>query len=108
EPALRNLDVTILHALMLETLLGIDRAAQAAQTNLRYVKSWEGALAELRDPQSSGVQAVFLMNPTKVAQVKSVADTGEVMPQKSTFFYPKIASGLVMNPVDPAEEVDQV
>ena len=54
-----------------------------------------------------GVQAVFLMNPTKVAQVKSVADIGEVMPQKSTFFYPKIASGLAMNPIDPAEEVDR-
>ena len=45
------------------------------------------------------------MNPTKVAQVKAVADAGEVMPQKSTFFYPKLASGLVINPIDPSEDV---
>ena len=104
-PALRSLDVTVLHALVFETLLGITREAQASQTNLRYVKSWDGAVAEVQTP---GVQAVFFMNPTKVSQVKAVSDVGEVMPQKSTFFYPKIASGLVMNPVDPAEEVDAV
>ena len=104
-PALRTLDVTVLHALVLETLLGIDRAAQERQTNLRYLKDWDLAVAERDAP---GVQAVFLMNPTKVAQVKAVADAGEVMPQKSTFFYPKIASGLVMNPIVPTETVDPV
>ena len=97
-----TLDVTVLHALVLETLLGITREAQASQKNLRYVKSWQGAVDELGAP---GTQAVFLLNPTKVSQVKAVADAGEVMPQKSTFFFPKIASGLVMNPIDPAEEV---
>ena len=45
------------------------------------------------------------MNPTPVAHVKAVADAGEVMPQKSTFFYPKLASGLVINPIVPSEEV---
>ena len=104
-PSLRTLDVTILHSILFETILGIDREAQAAQTNLRYVKSWEAAAAELSAP---GVQAVFLMNPTKVSQVKAVSDVGEVMPQKSTFFYPKIASGIVINPIDPAEEVTPV
>ena len=44
-------------------------------------------------------------DPTKVHEVKAVADAGEVMPQKSTFFYPKLASGLVLNPLDPAELV---
>ena len=103
--ALRTLDVTVLHALILENLLGIDREAQAKQTNLRYVKTWDAALAERT---VAGTQAVFLMNPTKVSQVKAVSDIGEVMPQKSTFFYPKIASGLVSNPIDPAETVDRV
>jgi uncharacterized protein (DUF1015 family) len=104
-PSLRALDVTVLHAIAFEMLLGIDRAAQEKQTNLRYVKDWDKALAELGAPDT---QAVFFMNPTKVAQVKAVADAGEVMPQKSTFFYPKIASGLVSNPIDPAEEVDRI
>ena len=48
-------------------------------------------------------QVAFLMHPTRVAQVKAVADAGEFMPQKSTFFYPKIASGAVINRVLPDE-----
>jgi uncharacterized protein (DUF1015 family) len=102
-PALRSLDVTVLHSIVLETVLGLSRESQARQDNLGYVKSWEAALAER---EAAGVQAVFLMNPTRVAQVKAVADAGEVMPQKSTYFYPKIASGLVMNPIVPDEDVD--
>jgi uncharacterized protein (DUF1015 family) len=99
---LRTLDVTLLHALVLEQALGIDRAAQEAQTYLRYVKDNEQALQAARAPD---VQAVFLMNPTPVAQVMACSDAGEVMPQKATYFYPKIASGLVLNPLDPAEAV---
>jgi uncharacterized protein (DUF1015 family) len=98
---LRTLDVTLLHALVIEQILGIDRAAQERQTNLRYVKDTAAALDEARRPE---VQAVFVMNPTRVHQVKAVADAGEVMPQKSTFFYPKLASGLVLNPIVPSEE----
>jgi uncharacterized protein (DUF1015 family) len=99
---LRQLDVTLLHALVIEGILGIDRAAQEKQTNLRYVKDTVLALDEAADP---AVDAVLLMNPTPVAHVKAVADTGEVMPQKSTFFYPKLASGLVLNPLIPSEDV---
>ena len=101
---LHTLDVTLLHALVLEQALGIDRAAQEAQTYLRYIKDNEQALQAARAPD---VQAVFLMNPTPVAQVMACSDAGEVMPQKSTYFYPKIASGLVLNPLDPAESVPQ-
>jgi uncharacterized protein (DUF1015 family) len=110
-PSLRALDVTVLHSIMLETLLEIDKAAQEKQTNLRYVKDWDKAFDELKSQTlepGAAAQAVFFMNPTKVQQVRAVADAGEVMPQKSTFFYPKIASGLVINPFDPAEEVDAV
>ena len=99
---LRELDVTVLHAVVIEAILGIDRAAQEKQTNLRYLKDTRAALAAASEPD---VQAVFLMNPTPVAQVRAVSDAGEVMPQKSTFFYPKLASGLVINPIDPAEAV---
>jgi uncharacterized protein (DUF1015 family) len=99
---LRELDVTVLHAIVIESILGIDQAAQAKQTNLRYLKDTRAALAAGAE---AGVQAVLLMNPTPVAQVRAVSDAGEVMPQKSTFFYPKLASGLVINPIDPAEAV---
>jgi uncharacterized protein (DUF1015 family) len=99
--SLHGLDVPIVHALVLEEILGIDRSAQERQTNLRYVKDFEAALEEARRP---GVQAAFLLNPTRISQLKAVADAGQVMPQKSTFFYPKLASGLVLDPIDPAED----
>jgi uncharacterized protein (DUF1015 family) len=98
---LRTLDVPILHALVLEQALGIDRAAQEQQTNIRYVKDFDAALEESR---RADVQAAFLLNPTRISQLKAVADAGEVMPQKSTFFFPKLASGLVLDPIDPLEE----
>lgn len=99
---LHSLDVTLLHALVIEQALGIDRAAQESQTYLRYVKDNEQALVAAREPD---VQAVVMMNPTKVTQVMAVSEAGEVMPQKSTYFFPKIASGIVCNPLDPAESV---
>jgi len=99
-----RLDVAVLHSLILEDLLGIDRAAQERQTNLRYVKDLAGAFDEARGP---GVQAVFLLNPTEVSQLRAVADAGEIMPQKSTYFFPKLASGLLLDPIDPAEEVPE-
>lgn len=102
---LHALDVTVLHALVLEQALRISRAAQESQANLRYLKDVGQALAAVREP---GVQAVFLLNPTPVDQVMQVADAGQVMPQKSTYFYPKIASGIVLNPVDPSEPADAV
>jgi uncharacterized protein (DUF1015 family) len=95
-PAVVNLDVSILHGVVFEHLLGIGRAAQAAQTNLDYFKDTGKALAAIASGEG---QALFLMNATRVEQVKAVADIGEVMPQKSTFFVPKIASGIVLNPV---------
>jgi uncharacterized protein (DUF1015 family) len=98
---LRTVDVAVLHALVFEEILGIDRAAQEKQTNLRYVKDFEAALADAGRP---GVQAAFLLNPTRVEQLQAVADAGEVMPQKSTYFFPKLASGLILNPIVPEED----
>jgi uncharacterized protein (DUF1015 family) len=94
---LRRLDVTLLHSLLLERILGVDRAAQEKQTNLRYVKDLGQAL---RDAAGAGVQAAFLLNPTRVQDLKAVADAGEVMPQKSTYFFPKLASGMVISSLD--------
>ncbi len=96
------LDVTLLHGLVLEGMLGIDRAAQEAQANIKYIKDTRIAMERC---QAGEGQAYFLMNATPVSQVVAVSDVGEVMPQKTTFFYPKIASGMVFNPIAVDQEV---
>lgn len=93
-PALQRLDVALLHELLLERALGISKAAQEAKTNLRYYKSTDEALAAAR-ATGSDVQLCCFMNATPVADVRAVCDSGQVMPQKSTFFHPKIPNGLV-------------
>jgi uncharacterized protein (DUF1015 family) len=101
-PALRRTDVAILHSGLLEHVLGITPEAQAAKANLWYPQDGRTALAELRGGRG---QALFIMNATPVAQVRDVADEGEVMPQKSTFFYPKVLTGLAIHTLDPARSV---
>ncbi|WP_322180817.1 DUF1015 domain-containing protein [Neglectibacter caecimuris] len=92
--AYRNLDVTILHSLILERLLGIDKENMAAQKNLRYTRSAQEAEQSVRAGES---QCCFLLNPTRVSEIGAVAAAGEKMPQKSTYFYPKLITGLVMS-----------
>lgn len=93
----KSLDVTVLHALILNNILGISGAAQENQTNLVYVKGLDDAIEEAKKDDR---QMAFLLNPTKIEQVKAVATAGQVMPQKSTYFYPKLLSGLVINPIE--------
>ena len=94
--ALKRLGLVLLHDLILGKLLGISQEAMAAQSNLTYVKDDR----EVFDAVESGkVLAGFLVKPTTVAQVLDVSETGEVMPQKSTFFYPKIMTGLVFHSI---------
>lgn len=95
--AYRRLDVTILHSLILERLLGIDKANMAAQKNLAYTRSAEEAEEAVKAGES---QCCFLLNPTRVEEIGAVASAGEKMPQKSTYFYPKLITGLVMNQLD--------
>jgi uncharacterized protein (DUF1015 family) len=91
----RELDVAVLHEGVIDRILGISKEAQAAKTNLNYIKGWEPAAKALDDASN---QLVVLMNPTPVEQVDRVCRSGGVMPQKSTFFYPKILSGLLVHP----------
>jgi uncharacterized protein (DUF1015 family) len=103
QPAvLRRTDVTLLHTGILEPVLGITPAAQAAKTNLWYPQNAASALAELRSGKGD---VLFLMNATPVAQVRAVAEAGEVMPQKSTFFYPKVPTGLAIHTLDPTRSI---
>jgi uncharacterized protein (DUF1015 family) len=91
--ALRALDVTVLHGLVLGPLLGIDKEAMAKQSFLTYTHDTGEALARV---ESGAVQGAFFMNPTKVNQVLTACEAGFVLPQKSTYFQPKLATGLVM------------
>ncbi|HUB06884.1 MAG TPA: DUF1015 domain-containing protein [Myxococcales bacterium] len=96
-PELRSLDVTVLHALLLQHVLHLSPQSQERQENLRYVKDAAEGVAAVA---SGSAQLAFLLNPTLMHQVREVAEAGEVMPQKSTFFYPKLPSGLVFNPLE--------
>lgn len=103
--ALRTTDVALLHLGLLEPVLGITPEAQAAKTNIWYVQDAAAALADLRNNKG---QTLFLMNGTPVAQVRAVAEAGEVMPQKSTFFYPKVLTGLAVHTLEADRAVPSV
>lgn len=90
----RSLDVTILHTLLLEPLLGIGKEQMANQDFITYTHDlMEGA----QWVEEGRCQMAFFLNPTSVKQVKEVSLAGEKMPQKSTYFYPKLLTGLVIN-----------
>jgi uncharacterized protein (DUF1015 family) len=96
--AWRSLDVSVLHKLILEQLLGIDEKLLAEGRHVEYVKDNSRAIDELVAKVEAGQkQAVFFMSPTKVEQIQMVAEHGERMPQKSTYFFPKVHSGLTIN-----------
>jgi uncharacterized protein (DUF1015 family) len=92
--ALRSLDVTVL-GVALDQLAGIDAEAVTAGA-ITYTKSEAEAIAAV--DAGEGVDAAFLLEPTPVAAIEAVAREGDVMPQKSTYFYPKALTGLVINP----------
>jgi uncharacterized protein (DUF1015 family) len=95
--AYRHLDTAVLEALILKGALGMSEDDVANKRGLAYSKDF----ADARDSVESGrAGAAFFMRATPVEQVREVAEAGESMPPKSTFFYPKIPTGLVFNPLD--------
>lgn len=88
--ASRGLDVSVLHTLILERALGIDRENMASQKNLTYTRDLNEALSTV---ESDEMQCAFILNPTRVEEIGAVAAAGEKMPQKSTYFYPKLITG---------------
>lgn len=96
--ASQKLDVWVLHRLILDGILGIGDKQLASQSNLKYIKDIGDAIdRSIASVDSGASQVVFFMNPTPVEQVNDVAEAGEKMPQKSTFFYPKIFTGFTIN-----------
>jgi uncharacterized protein (DUF1015 family) len=93
----RSLDVVQLHKCLLEGVLRLSEESIRNQQNLTYVRDAAEALAQVR---TGAANIAFLMNPCRVEQVRDVALAGEVMPQKSTDFYPKLLSGLTAYALD--------
>lgn len=93
----RRLDVVVLHALVIEKLLGITFQAGKATGALDFIQGGERARARVDTGDAS---VAFLLNPTGVDEVMAVAQAGDRMPPKSTYFYPKLISGLVINPIE--------
>lgn len=93
----RNLDVVQLHALLLEKVLGLTPEAISQQTNVRYLRDAAEAIEQVARNEAN---IAFLMKPVTLDELREVAFAGEVMPQKSTDFYPKLLSGLTIYALD--------
>jgi uncharacterized protein (DUF1015 family) len=95
-PLQQQLDVVQLHKVLLENVLGISEEAIRNQQNISYLRDADEAIKRVHD----GANIAFLMNPAKMEQVRDVAFAGQVLPQKSTDFYPKLLSGLTVYALD--------
>lgn len=93
-PAYQMLDVTVLQSLVLRQALGITLGDLAAETHVTFFKDPIAAFTQLA---AGEFQAGFFMNPTRLDEIRAIALGGERMPQKATFFYPKLPTGLVFH-----------
>jgi uncharacterized protein (DUF1015 family) len=96
-PALRRLDVQVLSDLVFQKTIGFTAKDMENDEWFRFDSSIETCLEKVR---SGDAEAAFLLNPTPIEDVRNVAGEGLVMPRKSTFFHPKVLTGLVLNPLD--------
>jgi uncharacterized protein (DUF1015 family) len=78
---------------------------QVSEGNIRHTQDEESALQAL---EKEDYQAAFILNATKAEEILAIVSTGEKMPQKSTYFYPKLLSGLIVNKIDPDEQIETV
>lgn len=94
---LRQLDLSLLHSVIIHGYLGIGKEPKEIEDALGFAHEAEEAV---RQVDSGAYQLAVFVNPTAVEEMVAVAQAGEKMPQKSTFFYPKLPTGLVLNPLD--------
>jgi uncharacterized protein (DUF1015 family) len=102
---LRELDVSTLHLLILEHIFGMTPEQQADGSSIHYTQDEETALQRL---EKEDFQAAFILTATKAEEILAIVSTGEKMPQKSTYFYPKLPSGLIVNKIDVEEQAHAV
>ena len=101
-PALADLDVAVLNYLVFDKTLGLDAKAQDDPETCKYSSKVEEVLKILAAKEAT---LAFILNPTKIEQVRQVAANKLIMPRKSTYFYPKVMTGLLLNPIIPGEEI---
>jgi uncharacterized protein (DUF1015 family) len=94
------LDVVQLHKYLLEKVLNLSEESIRNQQNLSYIRDAAEALSQVRGSSGARANVAFLINPCRMAQVRDIAFAGDVMPQKSTDFYPKLLSGLTVYALD--------
>ncbi len=99
-PALKKLDVLVLSKIILQGALGFSKNDLDNSEVFHYQSSMEKAASQV---QSGTYQMAFLLNPTKMGHVREIAQNSLVMPRKSTYFYPKVLTGLVFNKIEPHE-----
>ena len=97
--------MSVLHHEILDRHLGLRQAELEQERYLSYSRDVDVVLERV---ESGTAQAAFLLRPPAVSDVVAVARAGQVMPQKSTYFFPKPASGIVFNPLDAALRIDSV
>jgi len=93
----KRLDVAILHSLLIDRLAAFTDKPFNLENNVSYIRNLEQGLKIVMDGE---YDLIFLLKPCSLQQVREVVETGELMPHKSTDFFPKLKSGLVMNPLD--------
>lgn len=101
-PALAQLDVAVLNYLVFDKILGLDAKAQDDPETCQYSSKIPEVLQLLSRKEAN---LAFVLNPTRIEQVQAVASAGLIMPRKSTYFYPKVMTGLILNLIDPHEEI---
>lgn len=93
----KRLDVAILHSLIIDKLEPLSSSPFSLENNVSYIRNLEQGLKKV---MAGEFQMIFLLNSTSLNQIREVVEKGELMPQKSTDFFPKLKSGLVLNPLD--------
>jgi len=94
EEPLRNLDVTLITRVIFEKIIGFSQEDLDNEEQITYTSNINQAISEV---DNGNCTMAFLLNPTKIEQVREVANAGLIMPRKSTYFYPKVITGLVIN-----------
>jgi uncharacterized protein (DUF1015 family) len=102
-PSLRKLDVVVLSRLILQKSLGFTREDMDNEGIFHYTSNMADAISLV---DAGDYEMTFLLNPTRIEQVREVAKNSLIMPRKSTYFYPKVLTGLVFNKIDPREAID--
>ncbi len=102
DPAWRMLDVSVLHELLIQRVMGISEEAVERKENIEYLRDPDMGYEAVNEGKA---EFLFVLNPTRMEQVRACTAAGEKMPQKSTDFYPKVVSGLVMMPIGAHERL---